>query len=143
MNTRSKAANPPSQPDLSTETFEEFIESSKVPHGKQNLHCCTCRHEIQLSQLLNDYLAIQGQCDALTSRDKFLEGSMANSAASSIPKWFLPPTSAKRFMHGPKHSQFCKELRLLLKPPEKSLRSQPPPTNNPIPMGIPRRVFPE
>ncbi len=34
MNTRSQAANLPSQPLMSTETFEELMEISQVPHEK-------------------------------------------------------------------------------------------------------------
>ncbi len=86
MNTRSQAAHPPSQSALSTETFEELLEISHVSHENQDLHCCVSRLKTQLSQLLNDNLALQGQCDALTARVKFLEDSMENSAASSIPK---------------------------------------------------------
>ncbi len=37
MNTCSQAANPPSQPALSTETFEELNEISQVPQEKQDL----------------------------------------------------------------------------------------------------------
>ncbi len=86
MNTRSQAANPPSQPALSTETFEELMEISQAPHEKQDLHCRVFRLETHLSQLLHDNLALQGQRDALTARVKFLEDSLANSEASSIPK---------------------------------------------------------
>ncbi len=38
MNTRSQAAHPPSQPVLFTETFEELMEISQVPHENQDLH---------------------------------------------------------------------------------------------------------
>ncbi len=71
MNTRSQSANPPSQPLLSPETFEELI--SQVPHEKEDLHSRVSRLEAQLSQLLNDNLALQGQCETLTARVKFLE----------------------------------------------------------------------
>ncbi len=82
MNTRSQAARPPSQPALSTETFEELMEISQVPHENQDLHCRVSLLETQLSQLFNDNLALQGQCNALTARVKFLEDAMENSAAS-------------------------------------------------------------
>ncbi len=83
MNTRLQAANPPSQPALSTETFEEVMEISKVSHGKQDLQCCICRLETQLSQLLNDKPALQGQCDALTARVLFFEVSQNGSIVHS------------------------------------------------------------
>ncbi len=67
MNTRSQSANPTSQPPLSTETFEECVEISHVPHEKEDLHSRVSRLEVHLSQLLNDNLALQGQCDALTA----------------------------------------------------------------------------
>ncbi len=40
------------------------MEISQVPHEKQDLHCRVSRLEAQLSQQLNDNLALQGQCDA-------------------------------------------------------------------------------
>ncbi len=99
MSTRSQAARPPSQPALSTGTFEELMEISQVPHENQDTHCRVSLLEIQLSQLLNDNLALQEQCDALTARVKFLEDSMENNAASSNPK--MVPSSSK-----------CKKRRL-------------------------------
>ncbi len=39
MNTRSQAARPPSQLAVSTETFEQLMEISQVPHENQDLHC--------------------------------------------------------------------------------------------------------
>ncbi len=68
MNTRSQSANPPSQTPLSTEIFEELMEISQVPHEKEDLYSRGSRLEPQLSQLFNDNLALQGQCDALTAR---------------------------------------------------------------------------
>ncbi len=53
---------------------------SQVPHEKEDLYSRGSRLEPQLSQLFNDTLAHQGQCDALTARVKFLEDSMVNSA---------------------------------------------------------------
>ncbi len=72
MNTHSQAAHPPSQTALSTETFEDLVEISQVPHENQDLHCHVSRLETQLSQLFNDNLDLQGQCDALIARVKFL-----------------------------------------------------------------------
>ncbi len=66
------------------ETFEELVEISQVPQDKLDLNSCVSRLETQLSQSLNDNLALQGQCDALTTRFKFLEGSKAYSTALSI-----------------------------------------------------------
>ncbi len=66
------------------ETFEELVEISQVPQDKADLNSCVLRLETQLSQLLNDNLALQGQCDALTARVKFLEDSKANTTALSI-----------------------------------------------------------
>ncbi len=68
MNTRSQSANPLSQSPLSTETCEELMEISQVPHEKEGPHSRVSRLETKLSQLFNDNLAIQGQCDALTAR---------------------------------------------------------------------------
>ncbi len=51
---------------------------------KADLNSCVSRLETQLSQLLNDNLALQGQCNALTACIKFLEDSKANSTALSI-----------------------------------------------------------
>ncbi len=82
MNTRSQAAHLPSQPALSTETFEELMEISQVPHEKQVLHFRVSRLGTQLSQQVNDNLALQGQCDALTARVQFLEDSMTNISAN-------------------------------------------------------------
>ncbi len=65
MNTRSQAARPPSQPALSTETFEELMEISQVHHENQDLHCRISLLETQLLQLLNDNLALEGQCETL------------------------------------------------------------------------------
>ncbi len=62
------------------------METLQVPHEKQDLHCRVSWLETQLSQLLNDNLTLQGQCDSLPARVKFLEDSMSNGAASSIPK---------------------------------------------------------
>ncbi len=118
MNTRSQSANPPSQPLLSPETFEELMEISQVPHEKEDLHSRVSRLEVQLSQLLNDNLALQGQRDALTARVKFLEDSMANNTAPSIPKMVSASNKCKKMLC-PKYSQFCGQIRLLLKPPEK------------------------
>ncbi len=81
MNTRSQAARPPSQPALSTETFEELMEISQVLHENQDLHCRVSLLETQLSQLLNDNVALQGQCETLTARVKFLEDSMEKNTA--------------------------------------------------------------
>ncbi len=83
MNTCSKTANPPSTPALSRETFEELMEISQVPHEKENHQSRVSRLETQLSQLLNDNLALLGQCDALPARVKCLV-SMANNLASSL-----------------------------------------------------------
>ncbi len=62
------------------------IPLSQVPQEKEDLHSRGSWLETQLLQLLNDTLTLQGQCDALTARVKFLEDSMANSTALSIPK---------------------------------------------------------
>ncbi len=62
------------------------MEVSQVPHEKEDLHGRVSRLETRLLQLLNDYLAIQEQCNALTASITFLEDSLANSAASSIQK---------------------------------------------------------
>ncbi len=60
------------------------MEISHVPHEKEDRNSRVSRLETQLSQLLNAKLALQGQCDALTARVKFLEDSIANSTAPSI-----------------------------------------------------------
>ncbi len=99
-NTRSQAAYPPSQPALSTETFEELMEILQVPHENQDLHCRVSRLETQLSQLFNDNVAVQGQCDALTACVKFLEDSMANGAASSNPKRVTASKKCKKRRFG-------------------------------------------
>ncbi len=39
------------------------MEISQVPHENQDLHCRVSLLETQLSQLLNDNLALQGQCE--------------------------------------------------------------------------------
>ncbi len=69
--------------------------SSQVPHEKENLQSRVSRLETQLSQLLNDNLALQGQCGALTARVKCLD-SMANSAASSIPNMISATNKCKK-----------------------------------------------
>ncbi len=131
MNTRSLSANPPSQPLLSLETFEELMEISQVPHEKEDLRSRVSRFEAQLLQLLNDNLALQGQCDALTASVKFLEDSMTgvvlgtkrtsslksnfkarakygktNLSAPSIPKIVSASNKCKKMLC-PKYSQFC------------------------------------
>ncbi len=70
-----------------------LMEISQVPHENQDLHCRVSLLETQLSQLFNDNLALQEQCDALTARVKFLEDSVENNAASSNPK--MVSTSSK------------------------------------------------
>ncbi len=55
------------------ETFEELVEISQIPHES--------RLETQLSYLLNNNVALQGQCNALTDCFKFLEYSTANPTA--------------------------------------------------------------
>ncbi len=60
MNARSQTANLPSQPPLSTETFEELMKISQASHEKEDLHSRVSRLETQLSQLLNDNLTLQG-----------------------------------------------------------------------------------
>ncbi len=96
MNTRSQAARPPSQPALSTETFEELMKISQVPHENQDLHCRVSLLETQLSQLLNDNLALQGQCETLTARVKFLEDSLEKNTASSSPKMVSSSSKCKK-----------------------------------------------
>ncbi len=96
MNTRSQAARPPSQPALSTETFEELMEISQVPHENQDLHCRVSLLETQLLQLLNDNLALQGQCETLTSRVKFLEDSLEKNTAPSNPKMVSSSSKCKK-----------------------------------------------
>ncbi len=49
MTTSSQAAHPPSQPALSTETFEELMEISQVPYEKQDLPCRVSRLVTQIS----------------------------------------------------------------------------------------------
>ncbi len=133
MNTRSQAASPPSQPPLSTETFEELMEISQLPHENQDLHCRVSLLETQLSQLLNDNLALQGQCETLTARFKFLEEFTGKERS------IVPPANARS-----DDSTHCPNLSQLL---EKNLRSQPPspgnfhhinsthpPTDNPTPI---------
>ncbi len=72
------------------------MEISQVPHEKEGLHSRVSRLETKLSQLFNDNLAIRGQCDALTARAKFLEDSMTNSTASSIPKMVSASNKCKK-----------------------------------------------
>ncbi len=96
MNTRSQATHPLSQPALSTETFEELVEISPVPHAKQDLHCRVSRLRTQLSQHVDDNWALQGQCDALTARVRFPEDSVAKSAASSFPKMISASNKCKK-----------------------------------------------
>ncbi len=86
MNTHSQSAHPPSQLSLSTDNFEEVVVISQIPKEKEYLHSRVLLLETQLSWLLNDHLALQVQCDALTASVKFLEDAVANSAELSIPK---------------------------------------------------------
>ncbi len=72
------------------------MEFSQAPHENQDLPCRVSRLKTQLSQLLNDNLALQGQCDALTARVKFLDDSITNSAASSIPKTVAASNKCKK-----------------------------------------------
>ncbi len=76
------------------------MEILQVPHENQDLHCRVSRLETQLSQLLNDNLALQGQCDALTVGVMFLEDSMANGAASSIAKMVTVSKKCKKRRFG-------------------------------------------
>ncbi len=65
-------------------TFEELMEISQVPQDKADLNSHVSRLETQLSYLLNNNVALQGQCNALTACVKFLEDSKANSTALPI-----------------------------------------------------------
>ncbi len=76
------------------------MEISQAPHEKQYLHCRVSWLETQLSQLLNDNLAVQGQCDALSAGVKFLEDSMANGAASLNPKMVTASKKCKKRRFG-------------------------------------------
>ncbi len=91
------------------------MEISQVPHENQDLHCRVSLLETQLSQLLNDNLTLQGQCEALMARVKFIEDSLEKNAASSNPK--MVSSSSK-----------CKKRRFDAL--SKNLRSQPPPLGN-------------
>ncbi len=72
------------------------MEISQVPHKNQDLHCGVSLLETQLLQLLNDNLALQGQCETLTARVKFLEDSLEKNAASSNPKMVSSSSKCKK-----------------------------------------------
>ncbi len=55
--------------------------------------------ETQLSQLLNDRLDLQGQCDALTARAKTLEDSLTKSTVLSILKTASSYNKCKKRRH--------------------------------------------
>ncbi len=109
------------------------MEISHVPHENQDLHCRVSRLETQLSQLLNDNLALQGQCDALTARVKFLVESLEISAASSIPKMVSSSNKCKK-RRLDALSKAQSGLRTTTSCPQasrkKTLRSQLPPIGN-------------
>ncbi len=96
------------------------MEVSQVPHKKEDLYSRGSRLEHQLSQLFNDNLALQGQCDALTARVKFPEDAMVNSAALSIPK-MVSASKERRLDALSKAQSVLRATTFLLKPPEKSL----------------------
>ncbi len=72
------------------------MEISQVPHENQGLHCHVSLLEIQLSQLLNYNLALQGQCETLTARVKFLEDLLEKNAALSNPKIVSSSSKCKK-----------------------------------------------
>ncbi len=72
------------------------MEISHASHGKEDLNSRVSRLETQLSQLLNDNLILQGQCDALTARVQLLEDSVAKTTASSIPKMVSASNKCKK-----------------------------------------------
>ncbi len=60
------------------------MEISQIPQEKEDHHRRVSLLETQLSQLLNDDLALQ--CNALTACVKSLEDSLENSTALSFSK---------------------------------------------------------
>ncbi len=122
MNTRSQAARPPSQPALPTETFEELMEISLVPHENQDLHCRVSLLESQFSQLFNENVAFRGSAMRLLLGLSSWRTQWKITQHRPTQRWFLPPANARSddLMHYPKLSQFL----------EKNLRSQPLPIGN-------------
>ncbi len=116
------------------------MEILQVPHENQDLHCRVSLLETQLSQLLNDNLALQGQCEALTDRVKFLEDSLKKNATSSNPKM----ASSSRKCKKRRIDALSKAQSASIKKPAKStaaprqlspdVNPTPLPTDNPIPI---------
>ncbi len=79
------------RPDGSIETNDEEKAQILANHFQT-----VYTRETQLSQLLNDNLALQGQCKTLTARVKFLEDSLEKNTASSNPKVVSSSSKCKK-----------------------------------------------